>query len=241
MALLPIRRFRVIERRDETAETFTLVLEPADGEAMFTFQAGQFVMLHLYNPDGTVWAKAAYSIASAPLESQKNFELGIKLHGDFTRRTAGLSTGDDVGVQGPYGVFTLKQDVERIVFFAAGVGVTPLRSMIREALLANSPTELILFYSEKTHAAMAYEDEFRSLATTYPNFRFIPILTRETPEGWDGETSRLDRAMVEKYLNDWQGSRYCVCGPKEFMDAAKVMLVSADVDVRTRLQKESFG
>ncbi len=69
MALFPIRRFRILERRQETNETFTLVLEPADGESLFGFLAGQFVMMHLFNSDGSVWAKAAYSIASAPSES----------------------------------------------------------------------------------------------------------------------------------------------------------------------------
>lgn len=240
MPLLPVRRFRVVENRKETSETFTLVLEPADGGAMFTFLAGQFIMLHLFNPDGTVWARAAYSIATAPSESTSSFELGIKLHGDFTKRCAALAAGDEVGVQGPYGAFVLKPDTERLVFFAAGIGVTPLRGMIREALLTDKPVDIYLLYSEKSRDRIAYEREFRDLAARHPRFHPIFVLTREQPEGWDGESSRIDAAMVKKYLPNPDKGRYCMCGPAGFMADVKAMLAAEGVDVNTKLQKESF-
>jgi ferredoxin-NADP reductase len=241
MPLFPVRPFRVVERRDDAAQTFSLVLTPADGEPLFMFKAGQFVMLHLFNEDGSVWAKAAYSLATAPSECTDTIELGIKLHGDFTKRASKLKVGDTVGIQAPYGAFVLKDDEPRIVFLAAGVGVTPLRSMIRESLLTQKNLELVLFYSDKTRADMAYEAEFRALAAEYPNFRFIPFITRESPEDWDGELTRIEKTIIEKYLTDWNVGRYCMCGPDEFMDAMKAMLEGVGVDVKTKLQRESFG
>lgn len=237
----PIRPFRVVARRQDASQTFSLILAPADGEPLAPYKAGQFVMLHLFNPDKTVWAKAAYSFATAPVESADTIELGIKIHGDFTKRASELAVGDEVGIQAPYGAFVLKDDLPRIVFFAAGVGVTPLRSMIREALLTKKGIELVLFYSDKTRADMAYETEFRELAAQHANFTFIPSLTRENPDGWEGETSRIDKAMVERHVSDWQKGRYCMCGPDEFMDAMKAMLEAEGIDVKTKLQRESFG
>lgn len=240
MAAFPIRRFRIVERRQETPETFSIRLEPADGEPVFTYKAGQFVMMHLFQPDGSVWAKAAYSLATAPCEATTQIELGIKIHGDYTKRAALLGVGDDVGIQGPYGAFVLKEDADRIVFFAGGIGVTPLRSMIREVLLTNRPIEMVLLYSDKTRADMAYAEEFRQLAETYPQFQFVPILTREIPDGWTGETSRINREMVEGVISDAQRGRYCVCGPQSFMETVKSILADMGVDTATRLQKESF-
>ncbi|MEO5927569.1 MAG: FAD-dependent oxidoreductase [Patescibacteria group bacterium] len=241
MPPFPIRTFRVVEHRTDAAQTFSLILTPADGEPLFPFKAGQFVMAHLLNPDKTVWAKAAYSLATAPSECTDSIELGIKLHGDFTKRLSDLEVGDEIGIQGPYGAFTLKDDEPRIVFFAGGVGVTPLRSMIREALLTQKNLELVLFYSDKTRGDMAYEAEFRELAAEYPNFRFVPFITRETPEEWDGELTRIERMIVEKYLTDWNVGRYCMCGPDAFMDAIKAMLDEVGVDTKVKLQRESFG
>lgn len=241
MPLFPVRTFRIVERRMDAAQTFSLVLAPADGEPLAPFKAGQFVMLHLFNPDKSVWAKAAYSYATAPVESTETIELGIKIHGDFTTRASQLVVGDEVGIQAPYGAFILKEDLPRIVFFAAGVGVTPLRSMIREVLLTKKDIELVLFYSDKTRADMAYEAEFRELASQYSNFHFIPTLTRENPESWNDETGRIDKAMVERHLSDWSVGRYCMCGPDEFMDGMKAMLEAEGIDTKTKLQRESFG
>ncbi len=149
--------------------------------------------------------------------------------------------GDEVGIQGPYGAFILKTDADRIVFFAAGVGVTPFRSMIREALFTNLTAELVLFYSERTRAAIAYEQEFRDLAAAHPNFKPIFILTREVSDNWDGESKRMDGAMIQKYLPDLSRGRYCMCGPDEYMTAIKTFLTDASVDTKTKLQRESFG
>lgn len=240
MPPFPIRPFRIIERRTETAETYSLIVAPADGEPLFAFTAGQFVMVHLYADDGTVWAKAAYSMATAPVESKDRLELGIKIHGDFTKRAANLAVGDQLGIQGPYGAFTLKEDSDRIVFFAGGIGVTPLRSMIRDVLLNHKPIEMVLFYSDKTIADMAYEAEFRALAAAHPSFRFVPILTREQPAGWEGESSRINRSMIEKYVSDPSNARYYMCGPDTFMDAIKAILTEQGIDTAAKLRKESF-
>jgi ferredoxin-NADP reductase len=239
--MLPtLRRFRVIDKLTESGHTFTLVLEPADGEPMFQFEAGQFVMLHLYNADGTTWGKAAFSIATAPVESKDNFELGIKIYGEFTNRASDLNVGDEVGVHGPYGMFVLKPDTSRYVFFAGGIGITPLRCMIRQALLTKLPIDIHLFYSDKVRKAMAYENEFRELAKQHPNFHPVFFLTQERPEDWDGETARIHEGIIRDRLADLKTGRYAMCGPKSFMDMIKDMLVAAGVDSKTQIQRESF-
>lgn len=240
MPPFPIRRFRVKQNRAEGVNTFTLVLEPADNEPMFSFQAGQFVMVHLANPDGTPWAKAAYSIATAPSESKNSFELAIRIHGDFTKRCALLKVGEEIGIQGPYGAFVLKPETERLVFFGAGVGVTPLRSMIREALLTKKPIQIFLMYSDRAPECMAYHQEFKELALAYANFHPIFILTREQPENWDGESQRMNSEMIKKYVSDFSVGRYCMCGPNDFMESIKKILEGEGVDIKANLQRESF-
>lgn len=208
---------------------------------MFPFQAGQFVMLHLFNDDGGFWAKSAYSIASAPGESKESFELGIKLKGDFTRRLSGLKLGDEVGVQGPYGAFTLKRKNIRMTFLGGGIGITPLRSMIREALLTKDSAEIFLFYAEKNRKQMSYEKEFRDLAARHKNFHVIFVLTREYPAGWDGEKERISGKMLKKYLSNLNQGEFLLCGPRSFMDSMQEALVSAGVDPKTQIRKELFG
>lgn len=239
--VLVVRRFRVQEIKWETAETYTLVLVPEDVTDMVAFKPGQWVYLHLFNADGTPWAKAAYSIALAPEECGSHLELGIKLHGDFTKRASKLMPDDVVGIQGPFGVFVLPAGENPLVMFAGGIGITPLRSMIRSLKCAGSTRPVTLFYSNKYAEESPYLEEFLSLAKTESWLRFIPILTQQAPTDWIGERGRLDRAMLERYAVIDPGSTYLMCGPKPFMEHIRGHLRDAGIDTRKQLKEELFG
>jgi ferredoxin-NADP reductase len=237
---MPIRNFRIVDRRQETGDVIVLQLEPADTEPMFAFKAGQFISLHIFNDDGSEWGKSFYSIATAPSESSERFLLAIKVRGDFTQRASQLRAGDLVGIQGPFGAFVLRNEIEPLVMFAGGIGITPLRSMLREALVAQKDREIFLFYSDKTRESMAFLKEFRDLQGKHANFHPIFILTNEKPLDWDGETCRLNSEMVSSRIKNMADARYCMCGPKGFMECVREILVSCSVDVKTRLKQELF-
>lgn len=237
-----VRPFRVVERKWEAEDTFTLVVEPEDGEQMFSFVAGQWMYLHLLNDDGSTWARAAFTIASAPEESDEGCELGIKIYGEFTKRASGLQPGDRVGLQGPYGVFTLPADKSFLVMFAGGIGVTPFRSMIRSLVLREGATDIVLFYSNRYVEGSVYGEELKRLSRDWPRFRLVMTLTGDdTPHKWDGEVGRVNMAMLEKYVPDLQTAYCLACGPVPFMDAVKGMLNARGVDVKTRFRIERFA
>lgn len=240
MNLFPIRAFRVVEHHEETPEIFTLVIEPADGEPLFAFKSGQFVMVHLKNPDGSLWAKAAYSIMDAPAEAAGKIRLGIKIAGDFTKRLSALTVGDALEIQGPYGMFTLRDEGEPLFFFAGGIGVTPLIPMIREELTRSNARRMALFYSAKSVEEMAYVESLRVLASSHPQFQFVPTITRDVPDGWTGEQGRVTAEMIVKYADCSSSARAYMCGPTPFMDAIKEILMACGLDVATRLHKETF-
>lgn len=239
--VLVIRRFRVQEVKWETAEIFTLVLAPEDATDMPVFKPGQWVYLHLFNQDGTPWAKAAYSIALVPEECSGRVELGIKLHGDFTKRVSKLMPDDAVAIQGPFGVFVLPPGESPLVMFAGGIGITPLRSMIRSLASAGGSRPVTLFYSNKYAEESAYLEEFMALAAEAPWFRFIPILTQQAPTDWKGERGRLDLAMLERYSVIDSNATYLMCGPKPFMESVRGFLQEAGVDTKKQLKEELFG
>ncbi len=234
------RPFTVQENRKEAEGIIALTLAPEDGKPLFDFKAGQFVMLQLLNNDGSVWAQAAYSIANAPVEGKDVIELGIKVEGKFTSRCNALEVGEKVMLRGPYGVFTLQDTKGPHVFFAGGIGIVPIRSMIRQALLSGSDQEVFLFYSSKTRSQIAYEAELRDLASEYENFYPTFCVTRETVSGFHGECERVNVDLVKRYFTDFENGTYYMCGPVPFMHFVKEMLLEEDVDVDTCLRKEAF-
>ncbi|MDF1496694.1 MAG: FAD-dependent oxidoreductase [Patescibacteria group bacterium] len=234
-----IRKFKVTKNECPTKELCRIWLEPADGEAMFEFKQGQFVMVHELDSEGNSKYVRSYSIASAPSESVAGLELGIKSQGRLSGILFNAKPGDIFGVQGPYGMFSVPED-KKVVFFSGGVGITPFRSMIRAELLKKSDKQLTLFYSGRTIEDLIYHKEFLELAKENPNFIYVPILTREHLEDWDGEYGRFDDDMIKRYVKDFKDASYLMCGPVLMMDHVKEVLESEGVDVKGKLKAERY-
>ncbi|MDL1952961.1 hypothetical protein FBR07_02140 [Candidatus Uhrbacteria bacterium UHB] len=236
-----LRPYRVTENRPIAEGCFALTLEPADASRPVPpFQAGQWVGLHLLNTDGTEWARAAYSIAIAPHEYNGSIELGIKREGDFTARAESLLPGDMVNLQGPFGVFTPNMHAGRWMFFAGGIGIVPIRSMVRELAASGVRGDIILFYSSRKASAMPYAEEFRALAASHPHVRFVEICTGECPKGWKGERGRIGRKIIETYAGDVSCGEFLLCGPKGFMEDLTQTLNALGVDAG-RIRRERFS
>ncbi len=238
--VLRLRKFRVQELVWETPEIFTLRLVPCEGEPALAFKAGQWVYLHLLNEDGTSW-KAAFSIATAPSD-RGSLELGIKVERDFTKRASKLVLDTVVALQGPFGVFTLPSalDDTPLVFMAGGIGITPLRSMIRQAVNQQLSTPIYLVYSNRYAEESAYLEEFEDLRHSYPAMKLIATFTGEHPPGWKGHTGRIDAAMLAPLLAETAATaHFFLCGPNPFMQAMREILEAAGVD-RARVYQERF-
>lgn len=238
--MLSTRPFKVVKRESPADDLCRLVLEPADNEPVFPFEAGQFVMVREPNDSGATTHPRAFSLASAPCESQQQIEFGIKAQGSFSHALCACQPGATYYIQGPFGTFTLDKAAKQIVFFAGGVGMTPFRSHIRESLLTGLEQELILFYSGKNQNDLMYHDEFTELAKKYPNFKYIPIVTRQCPNGWPGECHRLDEEMLDKYVENFSIGEFMMCGPSALMDSIRGMLQFKGVDIEKRLRFERY-
>lgn len=237
--VLRMRQFRVQEIVWETPEIFTLRLVPCEGEVALPFKAGQWVYLHLLNEDGTSW-KAAFSMATAPSD-QGALELGIKIEGDFTKRASQLSLDAIVALQGPFGVFVLPPTADTpLVFMAGGIGITPLRSMMRELANQGSSTPIHLVYSNRYAEESAYLEEFEDLRHRYPAMKLLATLTGEHPPGWKGHTGRVDATMLAPLLAETAANaHFFLCGPNPFMDTIREILEAEGVD-KKRIHQERF-
>ncbi len=238
--MLPIRNFRVINNICTSGDLCRIILEPADGGKVFLFKAGQFIMLQLIDKGGQDKGTRAFSIASAPCESSLKIELGIKAQGEVSSGLYDSKKGDIFGVQGPYGTFVLKKESLKTVYFAGGVGVTPIRSQIRESLLTGLNQDILLFDSGSYLVDLQYHLEFMKMSEKYANFKYIPIVTREHPDGWPGELGRINEQMCTKYIQEYTDYDYALCGPKPFMDEVKGILLSKGIDLAQKLRFERY-
>ncbi len=219
-----MQKFQVAENRKIADDICVLKMRPEDSGAIFEFKAGQFVMVHLLDENGNTVRKSPFSIASSPSESQSAIDLGVRIHGPVSTALFNSKPGDIFGIQGPYGNFTPSESPDKIVFLAAGIGITPFRAMIRQILMSGSKQKIVLMQSARSADRLAYQKEFMELMSRHKNFAYIPILTREKPETWLGVHGRLDEKLLGNSIQSFENTEFMMCGPASFMEDAGKML-----------------
>ncbi len=103
---------------------------------------------------------------------------------------------------------------------------------IRQADHDRAPHKLYLFYSNRRPEDALFLEVLQNLEKTNPNFCFIATMTDmpRSKKTWNGETARINREMLSKYLNDLQGPIYYIAGPPAMVSGMRKMLVASDVD-----------
>ena len=126
-AMTPVPH-RVVSRLQETADTWTLELEPL-GESIRP-RAGQFDMLYAFGVGEVPISTSGDHDGDGPLTHT------IRAVGAVTRALCALEPGAVVGVRGPFGTeWPLAETAGGdVVIVAGGIGLAPLRPAVRHAL-----------------------------------------------------------------------------------------------------------
>src|SRR5258708_19123146 len=134
------------ERREIAEGTMAFHFEKPSG---FTFKAGQAIDLVLPGDPGAdpQSLRHAFSIVAAPFEGELVIATRMR-DSAYKRALNSLPVGAGVGVEGPFGSLTLHKDRARgAVFIAGGIGITPFRSILRQAAKDDLPQRIALLYS----------------------------------------------------------------------------------------------
>jgi NAD(P)H-flavin reductase len=150
--------FRVAERRQDTADTWTLALEPV--EAGFAVAPGQFVM---------VWAfgvgEVPISVSGPPETPGEPVVLTVRDVGAVTHAICASEPGSVLGLRGPLGN---NWPVEAaaggdVVVVAGGIGLAPLRPVVLHTLAHRDGYQNVwILYGARTPQDLLYGDELET-------------------------------------------------------------------------------
>jgi len=222
---------KLLNRADAGEGTMAFHFERPPG---FDFKPGQSADLTLLDPpesdsEGNV---RTFSIASAPFEDQLMFATRMR-DTAFKRSLKKVPLGTVVKMDSAMGSFTLhKNSAKPAVFLAGGIGITPFSSIVRQADHDRAPHRLYLFYSNRRPEDALFFEVLQNLEKTNPNFRFIATMTEmsRSKKTWKGETGRINKDMLSRYLNDLRGPIYYIAGPPAMVSLMRKMLVASGVD-----------
>jgi ferredoxin-NADP reductase len=207
----------------------------------FTFKAGQSIDLFLINPSETdaEGNKRAFSLAGAPYLDTLMITTRMR-DTAFKRVLKNAPIGSELELDGPFGSFTLHNDVTKpAIFLTGGIGITPAHSIIQQSSHDQSQHILFLFYSNHTPEETAFLDEFQNLQSQNSNFSFIPTMTQADNTSWKGKTERISKEMLAEYIHDLTSPIYYICGPAGMVATMKQLLLDAGVN-EDNIRTEDF-
>ncbi|SEC22799.1 hypothetical protein SAMN04490185_1052 [Pseudomonas frederiksbergensis] len=243
------RPLRVARIKEESHNIRSIYLEPADGAGLPVFQAGQHLPLR-FNIAGEVHIRT-YSLSSAP--SDDFFRISVKREGLVSSHLhEQVRVGDLLEARAPQGHFTVAPDERRpLVLLAAGVGITPLLSMLREVVYQGLRTRRIrptwFFQSSRTLADQVFRPELdRLLEDTGDAVRVLRLVSQPEAGALEGEdfdlTGRIDTALLKTLLEveDYDQLDFVLCGPGSFTQGLYDGL--RELHIRdARIHAETFG
>jgi predicted ferric reductase len=239
---LPLRAgkyaYVVVSVRAVAGDGVTLVIQ-ADGHGGLPFEPGQFVWLKIGSTP-FVFEEHPFSIASSA-EHPERMDFTIKALGDFTELLGALRPGRRVFLDGPYGGFTVEglENAAGFVFIAAGVGITPLLSILRTLADRGDQRRVWLIMSARTPHDLMLRPEVEQVRERL-NLKVIEVVSAPEP-GWRGETGRIDRSLLTRNLpRRPHRLHYFLCGPAPMVTSVSHDLIALGVPFR-RIHTERFG
>jgi ferredoxin-NADP reductase len=227
----------VIEAEQITASSRSIRFGSPAG---FSYLPGQFIILELEsrNPEGIVVRIAKpLSFSSSPTEGLLQVTKRLTGH-EFSNAFLSLKEGDVIRFSGPYGSFTFQGEHEKIAMLSGGIGITPLRSMIRYCTDRGLTTDIFLFYSNRAEDDIPFGDEFEALKGKNQTLTIINTLTRPGP-AWKGRTGRIDSRMIKELMADYRERVFYTSGPKKMVEAMQLALQELNIPA-SRIRKEYF-
>ena len=186
----------------------------------FDYLPGQFIILELNGMKGEI-AKPL-TLSSSPTDEFLQVTKRLTGH-EFSNALLSLKNGETIRFSGPYGNFTFNGEHEKIAMLSGGIGITPLRSIIKYCTDKDLATDIFLFYSNRQEDDIPFKDEFDSLMTKNQNFTIINTLTRPGPS-WKGRMGRIDADMIKQLHLNYADWTFYSSGPQRMVDSMLLLL-----------------
>jgi len=223
----PWRLHAVTRRADRLWE---LDIQPAPGAPSLDYHAGQFVWM---TEGGRRFPLLDHPFSIADSPTRPGLSLIIKEVGDFTRRVGSLEPGTPIGIDGPYGEFSLEAHPgDAVLLVAGGVGIAPIIGILRDLVARRDRRPVRLAYAVGAPSNFACLEEIAAAGTVLD--LKVLLISEECPPDWQGAVGRLDPARLRDLLDglDPKGCVALMCGPGGMVSAVSDALLDLGLPMK---------
>lgn len=217
---------QVIDKVLEAQNIYSFYLKPSGDKKITDFQPGQHVNVRLSLPGLSGTLTRPYTLSSAP--GQSHYRITVKWEGGHSR--SGLASsflhdhvhpGDTLWISEPQGTFVLPKTSRRpVVLISAGVGITPMLSMIETIALEHNPRTVWVFHGSKNKEVQPMGQRLKTLAGEHENIRVSIHHSQPSDSDVVGidydRIGRIDLDFLKRSLPDLDADFY-LCGPSAFI------------------------
>ncbi|MCA7949071.1 pyridoxamine 5'-phosphate oxidase family protein [Burkholderia seminalis] len=233
------RPLRIAKIVDEARAIRSFHFEPADGDALPAYEAGQHLTLRVALPGSDVPTIRSYTLSDAP--DGAHYRITVKREG---RVSAWLHdhalAGMTLDAQMPRGRFTFDLASPRpAVLVSAGIGITPMVAMLRRALADDTPSRRVVFvHGARETADRPFAAQLAAIAAADARLS-LHWFDSHPDERSAARAGRIDVAQLKRILS-FDDYDFYLCGPAAFMrdlyDGLRALNVPDE-----RIRFEAFG
>ena len=257
------RDFTIVDKVIDSEEITSFHLKPADGKPLPNYHPGQYVSVRTTVPSLRFLQSRQYSLSDAPHPDRYRIsvkkELGLDLEHPAAPAHPGYVSsilhgdkqiGDTLQVSHPAGEFYFDPshgEKKPIVLISAGVGLTPMLSIIRHLEKQDSTQPISWIHGTRSSRVHAFAKDIKKIVENHPNVHAQVFMTH--PEEKDAKgidyqyAGRMSLGVLDKegdlFLHK-EDAEYYICGPEKFMTDMQGTLFGYGVD-EARVKLEVFG
>ncbi|OKJ77855.1 globin domain-containing protein [Streptomyces sp. CB02460] len=235
------RAWEVVSRTEETDDVARFRIRPADGSPAPAFRPGQYVSVQVELPDGARQIRQ-YSLSGGPGSALRSITVK-RVHGndapdgEVSRHLhAEVRAGDRLRVSAPYGDLVLKSDEAPLLLASAGIGCTPILSMLEHLAESEHRAPVTVVHGDRSPADHALRTDHTALTAKLPGA--AAHFWYENPA--DGHPADRTGLVDLSGLTVLPGTHAYLCGPLPFMRAVRTQLLAKGVPA-SDIHYEVFG
>ena len=215
------RSLRLVEKTRESADVTSFVFEARDGGPLPPFAAGQHLPIELKIPERGARVQRSYSLSGSPRGDRYRISVKREANGLASPYLHDrLEAGAILEARKPAGDYKLTKGEGPVVLVSAGIGVTPVLSMLHQLAAEESSREVWFVHGARNGEHHPFRDEVARLVAERPNVKTRTFYSRPGPVDAEGrdydEQGRISPGFLLSLVAG-QDADFFLCGPAGFI------------------------
>ncbi len=239
-----VRSLRLIEKTPESEDVTSFVFEARDSGPLATFEPGQHLPIELSIPGMSEPVRRTYSLSSSPWDEHYRITVKREPMGLVSRYLHdAVEPGAIIESRPPAGDFMMTCNMWPLVLVSAGVGVTPMMSILHAVAAQHSDRPVWFVHGARDGDHHPLATEVRNLITDHADMSLHVAYSRPNPDDKLGIDFDSEGRVTGALLVDLVGNvdaHYFLCGPTRFMADVQLDLEQQGIPVE-QIHTETFG